>query len=81
MKITQCKGDGLGTCKRCEDYGMDSINWMCFLYEIEGMEGKYCEYCVVLGGHDAVPSLVQQLVKEYKRMIVLTQRDIPSFRR
>lgn len=44
-------------------------------------ELKYCEYCVVLGGHDAVPSLVQQLVKEYKRMIVLTQRDIPSFRR
>lgn len=46
MKITQCKGDGIGYCKRCQDYGMDSINWMCFLYKIEGMEGKYCEYCV-----------------------------------
>ena len=46
MKITQCKGKGIGSCKRCEDYGMDSRNWMCFLYEIEGMEGCYCEYCV-----------------------------------
>lgn len=46
MKITQCKGEGIGSCKRCEDYGMDSRNWMCFLYKIEGLDGCYCEYCV-----------------------------------
>ena len=42
---------------------------------------KYSDYCVVIGGHDAVPYLVQQLVIEYKRVIVLTNRDIPPFRR
>lgn len=44
-------------------------------------EFKFCDYCAVIGGHDAVPNLIQQLVKEYKRVIVLTNRDIPSFRR
>ena len=39
------------------------------------------DYSVVIGGHDAVPSLVKQLVNRHKRVIVLTNRDIPSFRR
>lgn len=41
----------------------------------------FCDYCVVIGGHDAVPSLVTQLVDRYEKVIVLTNRDIPSFRR
>ena len=44
-------------------------------------EVKYCDYCVVIGGHDAVPSLVRQLVEKYTRVIVLTNRDVPPFRR
>lgn len=44
-------------------------------------EFKYCDYSVVIGGHDAVPSLVRQLVEKYKRVIVLTNRDILPFRR
>ena len=46
MKITQCKGEGQGVCKRCQEHGMYGLNWTCFLYKIEGMEGCYCEYCV-----------------------------------
>ena len=42
---------------------------------------RFWDYCVVIGGHDGVPSLVRQLVEKYKRVIVLTNRDIPPFRR
>ena len=42
---------------------------------------RVTDYCVVIGGHDAVPSLASQLVKKYSRVIVFTNRDIPSFRR
>ncbi len=46
LKIKQCKGEGQGSCKRCTDNGKWNINWMCFLYEVEGMEGCYCADCV-----------------------------------
>lgn len=46
IKITQCKGEGQGSCKRCNDKGIWNVNWMCFLYKIEGFEGCYCEKCV-----------------------------------
>lgn len=46
LKITQCKGEGQGSCKRCSDRGIWNRNWMCFLYEIEGYEGCYCSKCV-----------------------------------
>lgn len=45
-KITQCQGEGQGSCKRCNDKGIWNANWMCFLYKIEGFEGCYCEKCV-----------------------------------
>lgn len=45
-KITQCQGEGQGSCKRCNDKGIWNVNWMCFLYKIEGLEGCYCEKCV-----------------------------------
>ena len=45
-KITQCQGEGQGSCKRCNDKGIWNVNWMCFLYRIEGLEGCYCEKCV-----------------------------------
>lgn len=46
MRITQCKGEGQGSCKRCSDKGKWNRNWMCFLYKIEGYEGCYCADCV-----------------------------------
>ena len=46
MNITKCRGEGQGSCKRCNDRGKWNIMWMCFLYRIEGMEGIYCSDCV-----------------------------------
>ena len=46
LKITQCKGEGQGSCKMCDDNGKWNRNWMCFLYEIGGREGCYCADCV-----------------------------------
>lgn len=46
LKITRCKGNGQGTCKRCSDRGIWNKSWMCFLYHIEGYEGCYCIDCV-----------------------------------
>ena len=46
MKITRCEGEGLGSCKRCEDKGKWNRSWMCFLFKIEGLEGCYCKNCV-----------------------------------
>ena len=46
IKVTQCKGEGQGSCKRCSDNGNWNIHWSCFLYKIEGYEGYYCRNCV-----------------------------------
>lgn len=46
MKITQCKEEGQGSCKRCSDRGKWNRAWMSFLYRIEGYEGCYCRDCV-----------------------------------
>ena len=46
LKITQCQGEGQGSCKRCSDNGKWNRNWMCFLYKVEGREGCYCGDCI-----------------------------------
>lgn len=46
MNITKCEGEGLGSCKMCEENGKWNISWMCFLYNVEGYEGHYCFDCV-----------------------------------
>ena len=46
MKVTRCKGEGHGSCKRCTDNGKRKITWMFFLFRIEGYEGCYCHECV-----------------------------------
>lgn len=46
MKITQCTGNGQGSCKRCSDNGKWNSIWCCFLYKIDGLEGCYCSDCV-----------------------------------
>lgn len=52
MKVTQCTGEGQGSCKRCSDKGKWNRIWCCFLYKIEGLEGCYCSDCVkeIIGG-------------------------------
>lgn len=46
MNVIQCIGNGQGSCKRCTDNGIWNCNWMCFLYEIENLDGCYCRDCV-----------------------------------
>lgn len=46
MKVTQCVGEGQGSCKRCRDKGKWNRNWMVFLYDIDGYEGHYCSDCL-----------------------------------
>lgn len=46
IKTTQCKGEGLGSCKRCDAKGKWNRTWMTLLYKIEGMDGCYCSQCV-----------------------------------
>ena len=41
LNVTQCKGEGQSSCKRCVDKGKWNREWMCFLYHIEGYEGCY----------------------------------------
>lgn len=53
MKITKCHGEGQGSCRRCEQTKGWNRSWMCFLYEIEGMEGCYCASCVKEIIHEA----------------------------
>lgn len=46
IKVTNCKGNGQGSCKRCSERGIWNRKWMCFLYKIEGYEGCYCLDCM-----------------------------------
>lgn len=46
IKVTECKGNGQGSCKRCSERGIWNRVWMCFLYKIEGYEGCYCLDCM-----------------------------------
>lgn len=45
MKITQARGNGQGQCALCKKRGKWNVQWMCFLYEVEGKEGVYCKNC------------------------------------
>ena len=45
MKITVAKGEGQGQCALCKKRGKWNVQWMCFLYKIEGREGVYCREC------------------------------------
>lgn len=45
-KVTRCKGEGQGSCKRCNDMGIWTRSWMSLLSHIEGYEGCYCSKCV-----------------------------------
>lgn len=45
IKVTQCSGDGQGSCKRCSDNGKWNRHWSTFLYKIEGLDGCYCFNC------------------------------------
>lgn len=45
MKITRAQGNGYGQCTLCKKRGKWNVQWMCFLYKIEGKEGVYCKNC------------------------------------
>ena len=45
MKITRAQGDGQGQCTLCKKRGKWNVQWMCFLYKVEGKEGVYCRDC------------------------------------
>ena len=40
------RGEGQGSCKRCNDHGLWNRYWMSLLYKIEGYEGCYYSECV-----------------------------------
>nr|DAR00777.1 MAG TPA: PROTEIN/RNA Complex, archaeal, ribosomal, 50S, protein.0A [Caudoviricetes sp.] len=46
LKVTRCNGEGKGVCKRCKERKGFGLNWMSFLYKIEGYDGCYCFDCV-----------------------------------
>lgn len=46
MKITQAQGNGQGQCALCKKRGKWNVQWMCFLYKVEGEEGVYCKSCI-----------------------------------
>ena len=60
LKITQCKGEGQGSCKRCNEHGIWNRHWMCFLYEVEGMEGCYCWACATKLNEEAESALAEK---------------------
>ena len=45
MKITQAQGNGQGQCALCKKRGKWNVQWMVFLYKIEGKDGVYCKNC------------------------------------
>ena len=45
MKITQAQGNGQGQCALCKKRGKWNVQWMCFLYKVEGKDGVYCKKC------------------------------------
>lgn len=46
LKVTKCKGDGQGECRRCKELTGFGLNWTSFLYRVEGYDGLYCGSCV-----------------------------------
>lgn len=45
MKIVQAQGNGQGQCALCKKRGKWNVQWMDFLYKIEGRDGVYCRNC------------------------------------
>ena len=45
MKIIRAQGNGQGQCALCKKRGKWNVQWMCFLYKVEGKEGVYCKNC------------------------------------
>ena len=45
MKITRAQGDGQGQCALWKKRGKWNVQWMTFLYKVDGVEGVYCKSC------------------------------------
>lgn len=44
--VKRCTGNGLSSCTRCRRLGRYSLMWDSFLFQIDGIEGRYCSDCV-----------------------------------
>lgn len=64
LKITKCTGEGQGSCKRCTDNGKWNRTWMCFLNNIEGYEGCYCNDCTKEIAREALQEHIMSLIPE-----------------
>lgn len=45
MKMTQAQGNGQGQCALCKKRGKWNLQWMDFLFRVEGKDGVYCQNC------------------------------------
>lgn len=47
LKVSQCSGNGQGSCRGCSEKGIWNSHWMTFLFHIEGLDGCFCKNCVL----------------------------------
>ena len=59
MKITQAQGNGQGQCALCKKRGKWNVQWMCFLYKVEGKDGVYCNIRLL----DSYDNMIDKLSK------------------
>ena len=74
MKIKQCEGDGQGSCIRCAERGKWNRMWMCFLYEIEGINGTYCWECAQKIVRSKMKQDIDKIIEKFN--IVLKNYEI-----
>lgn len=43
----EAQGNGQGQCALCKKRNKWNVQWMCFLYKVEGKEGVYCKNCAI----------------------------------
>lgn len=44
MRLNDCNGQS--QCRRCKMLGKYNVDWTCFMYKIDGLDGHYCFDCV-----------------------------------
>lgn len=64
MKITKAQGEGHGQCTLCKENGRWNVQWMCFLYEVEGKDGVYCKDCIDIIRREAAIEKLKAILAE-----------------
>ena len=62
--MKKCKGEGQSNCDKC-----GQRQWMCFLYEVDEVEGCYCRECA---------EELEKMTVDYKNSIIQDQKDTIS---